>query len=112
MRKAIWTLVTQPPDLAIAARPDENVAKVHVEPIMPLFLQLVSKQADLGPNLFTLPFVQLLLACSVIAAADATGYLCRPKCTGQKSASIQDENLKHYSTCDSKQDNTPVQKGC
>ncbi len=52
MRKAIWTLVTQPPDLAIAARPDENIAEGRVVPVMPLFLLLVSKQADVGPNLF------------------------------------------------------------
>ncbi len=45
----VLSLVTRPPDLAMAARPDENVAKVHVEPVMPLFLQLVSKQAGIGP---------------------------------------------------------------
>ena len=49
MWKAVWTLVTRPPDLAFAARPDENVAQVHVEPVMPLCLQLVSKQAGIGP---------------------------------------------------------------
>ena len=74
----MWTLVTQPPDLAIAGRPDDNVAKVHVEPFMPLFLQLVSKQADVGPNLFSLLILPLMLAYAVIAAADARGYLCRP----------------------------------
>ena len=84
MRKALWTLVTRPPDLAIAARPDENVAKEHVVPVMPLFLQLVSKQADVGPKLFTLLFLQLLLAYSVSAAADARVYLCRPQCMHQK----------------------------
>ena len=84
MRKALWTLVTRPPDLAIAARPDENVAKEHVVPVMPLFLQLVSKQADVGPKLFTLLFLQLLLAHSVSAAADARVYLCRPQCMHQK----------------------------
>ncbi len=83
MRKAIWTLVTPPPDLATAARPDEKVAKVHVQLFMPLFLQLVSKQADVGPNLFTLLFLQLMLAYAVIASADARGYLCRPKCMHQ-----------------------------
>jgi len=45
VRMAVWTLGTRPPDLAIAARPDENVAKVHVELFVPLFLQLISKQA-------------------------------------------------------------------
>ena len=48
MSKAVWTLVTRPPHLAIAARPDEDVAKVYVELFMPLFLQLVSKQTDVG----------------------------------------------------------------
>ena len=68
----------------MAARPDENVAQVHVEPVMPLFLQLVSKQADVGPNLFTLLFLQPLLAYSVTAAADARGCLCMPQCMRQK----------------------------
>jgi hypothetical protein len=68
----------------MAARPDENIAKEHVVPVMPLFLQLVSKQADVGPDLFTLLFLQLLLAYSVTAAADARGYLCRPQCMRQK----------------------------
>ena len=49
MWKAVRTLVTRPPDLAIAARPNDNVAKVHVELCMPLFLQLASKQAGVGP---------------------------------------------------------------
>ena len=84
MRKAIWTLVTQPTDLAIAVRPDENIAEGRVVPVMPLFLQLVSKQADVGPNLFTLLFLQLLLAYSVTAAADARGCLCMPQCMRQK----------------------------
>ncbi len=108
MRKAVWTLVTRPPDLAIAARPDENIAKVHVEFFMPLFLQVISKQADVGPNLFTLLFLQLMLVYAVIAAADARGYLCSHS---QKSTSIQ-EKLQDQSIYDSKQDNTPVQKGC
>jgi hypothetical protein len=89
--KALWTMVTWPPDLAVAARPDENVAKVHVELFMPLFLQLVSKQADVERNLFTLLFLQLLLAYSVSAAADARGYLCRPQCMRQKWRGIQDK---------------------
>ena len=40
---------------------------------LPLFLQLVSKQADVGHNLFTLLLLQLLLAYTVTAAADARG---------------------------------------
>ena len=78
---------------------------------MPLFLQLVSKQADVGHNLFILLFVQLMLAYAVTAAAGARSYLCRPKRTRQKSTSIQ-ERLQDQSIYDSKQDNTPVQKGC
>ena len=39
MWKAIWTLVTRPPDLTMAGRPDENVAKVHIQLFMPLFLR-------------------------------------------------------------------------
>ena len=41
--EALWALITRPPDLAMAGRPDENVAQVHVEPVIPQFLQLVSK---------------------------------------------------------------------
>jgi len=33
----------------MAGRPDENVAQVHVKLLMPLFLQLVSEQAGVGP---------------------------------------------------------------
>ena len=77
--KAVWTLITQPPDLARAARPDKNVAKVPVEAVMPLLLQLVSKQAEVGHNLLMLLPLQLMLAYAVVAAADARGYLCRPK---------------------------------
>jgi len=95
VRMAVWTLGTRPPDLAIAARPDENVAKVHVELFVPLFLQLISKQAGVEPNLFTLPFLQLLLAYAVIAAADARGCLCSPERKCQKSTCIQDKTLKH-----------------
>ena len=90
MRKAIWTLVTQPTDLAIAARPDENIAKELVVPVLPLFLQLVSKQADVGPNLTMLLLLQLMLVYAVIAAADATGYLCTPVHIRHKLTSTQD----------------------
>ena len=47
--KAVWTLVTRPAHLAIAARRYENVAKVHVERFMPLYLQLFSWLADVVP---------------------------------------------------------------
>ena len=49
MRKAIWTLVTQPPDLATAVRLDQNMAKVSVQLFMPLSLQLFRKKADVRP---------------------------------------------------------------
>ncbi len=111
MWKADWTLITPPPHLAIAARPDENVAKVHVQLFMPLFLQLFSKQAAVGPNLTMLLLLQLMLAYAVIAAAGARGYLCRPKCMCQNLTSIRNQ-LKDQSFYGSKQDNTPVQKGC
>ena len=42
----------------MAARPDENVAQVYVEPVMPLFLQLVSKQADIGTVVKLLALLQ------------------------------------------------------
>jgi len=95
----------------MAGRPDENAAQVHIQLLKPLFLQVVSKQADVGPNLFTLLLLQLLLAYAVTAAADARGYLCRPKRMRQKLTSIRNK-LKNQSFYDSKQDNTPVQKGC
>ena len=72
--KAIWTLVTRPLDLAIAARRDENVAKVHVELFVPLFLQLISKQAGIGP------LQALLLRLAVIATADSIGMACKSAC--------------------------------
>ena len=49
MRKAIWTLVTEPPDLATAVRLDQNMAKVSVQLFMPLSLQLSRKKADVRP---------------------------------------------------------------
>ena len=71
-------MVTRPPDLAIAARPDENVAKVHVEFFVPLFLQLISKQAGIWA------LQALLLRLAVIATADSIyGYIgmaCKSAC--------------------------------
>ncbi len=78
---------------------------------MPLFLQLVGKHAVVGPNLFTLLFWQLMLAYAGIAAADARGYLCRPERMRQKLTSIRNK-LSAQRFYVSKQDNTPVQKGC
>ena len=99
----------------MAGRPDENAAQVHIQLLKPLFLQVVSKQADVGLNLFTLLLLQLMLAyaviAAVIAAADARGYLCRPERMRRKLTSIRNK-LTAQSFYDSKQDNTPVQKGC
>jgi len=78
MRKAIWTLVARPPDLAITARPDENVAEVHVELFMPLSLQLVSKQAGIGP---LIRLLALLLWHTVTATVNSIGMACRSACT-------------------------------
>ena len=75
--KALWTLVARPPDLAIAARPDENVAKVHVEPVMPLLLQLVSKQASIGP---LVKLLALALWHTVRASGHATSVPGRSVC--------------------------------
>jgi len=77
VRKAIWTLVTQPPDLAIAARPDDNVAQAHIQLFMPLFLQLVSKQADVRP---VIRLQALLLWYNVSATANAISVPCRSAC--------------------------------
>jgi len=67
-------LVTRPPDLAIAARRDERVAKVHVELVMPLFLQLVSEQAGVGP---LIKLLALMLRHTVSATANVIGMPCR-----------------------------------
>ena len=75
--KALWTLVARPPDLAIAARPDENVAKVHVEPVMPLLLQLVSKQASIGP---LVKLLALLLRHTFSMTVASIGMACRSVC--------------------------------
>ena len=72
-------------------RLDQNMAKVPVQLFMPLLLQLVSKQAGVGPNLFMLLFLQLMLAFAVTASADARGYLCRPKRMLRKSTGIQEK---------------------
>ena len=52
MWKTVWALITRPPDLAIAARLNVDVAKVHVALYMPLGLplglQLFGKQAGVG----------------------------------------------------------------
>jgi len=71
------------------------MAKVHVELFMPLFLQLVSKQADVGPRSFRLLLLQLLPA--GIAVADVRGNLCRSTWR-QIQSSIQLEILQHCIT--------------
>ena len=74
MRNAIWTLVTRLTDLAIAGRPDENVAQVHVALFMPLFLQLISKQARVGP---AAKLQSLLLCHTVSSGTTAIGTPCK-----------------------------------
>ncbi len=74
---AVWTLVTRPSDLALAARPEENVAQVHVELFMPLFLQLISKQAGVGP---LIKLLALLLWQTVRATGNSIGMACRSAC--------------------------------
>jgi len=44
--KTLWTLVTWPPGFAVAVRLDQNMAKVSIELLMPLSLQVFSKPAD------------------------------------------------------------------
>ena len=78
MWKTLWALITPPPDLAVAVWFDVDVAMVHVALYMPLLLQLFSKQAGVGPNLFRLLLVHLLHA--VIAVADVRGIPCRSTC--------------------------------
>jgi len=78
MWKTLWALITRPPDLAVAVWLDVDVAMVHVALYMPLCLQLFSKQAGVGPNLFRLLCVHLLDV--VIAAADVRYVPCRSTC--------------------------------
>ena len=77
MRKAIWTLVTQPPDLATAVRLDQNMAKVSVQLFMPLSLQLSRKKADVRP---AIKLRALLLWRSVDVTVDRIGMACRSAC--------------------------------
>ena len=57
-------------------RLDDNVAKMSIESSMPLYLQLYSKQADVGPYLIRLP-----LWYTVSAVIDAIGMPCILDCT-------------------------------
>jgi len=75
MRKAIWALITGPPHLTMAVRLDHNVANMHVELFMPLFLQLASKQAGVG---LSLPAV--LLWHTVSATFNSIGMPCTSAC--------------------------------
>jgi len=84
MRKTLWALITRPPDLAVAVWLDIDVAMVHIALYMPLFPQLFSKQAGVGPNLFMLLFVHLLDV--VIAVADVRGIPCRSTCYQTQSS--------------------------
>jgi len=74
----------------MAARPDENFAKVHVELCMPLFLQLVSKQTGVGS---AVKLRSLLLWHTVSAAAVVIGMPCR------SAWSIQRQTLFDKSKC-------------
>ncbi len=67
----------------MAVRLDHNVAKVSIEPSMPLSLQLFSKQANIGPYLIRLPI--LLLWYTVSAAINAIGMPCRSDCMNDPS---------------------------
>ena len=58
----------------MAGRLDENVAKVHIQLFMPLFLQLVSKQAGIGT---LVKLLALLLWHTVSATAIVIGMPCR-----------------------------------
>ncbi len=58
----------------MAGRPDDNVAKVRVEPVMPLFLQLVGKQAGIGSLITLLALLQWRTAS---ATANVIGMPCR-----------------------------------
>ena len=93
MWNTVWALITPPPDLTIAVWLDVDVAMVHVALYMPLLLQLFSKQAGVGPNLFRLSLVHLLHA--VIAVANVRGFRCRSTCC-QTQSSTYDELLKHF----------------
>jgi len=84
MWKTLWALITPPPDLAVAVCLDVDVAMVHIALYMPLFLQLFSKQAGVGPNLFMLLFVHLFDA--VIAVADVRGIPCISTCYQTQSS--------------------------
>jgi len=78
VRKAIWALITCPPHLTTAVRPDDAAAKVYVALVVPLSLQLFCKQADVGPKAFRLFLLRLSLA--GIAVANERGSLCRSTC--------------------------------
>ena len=75
------------------------MAKVHIQLFMPLFLQLVSKQADVGPTSIRLPtFTSMLLSQVLPAGIDVAivrGNLCRSTCVLVSLIIVQEEMLKH-----------------
>ena len=75
--KAVWALVTRPPHLAVAVRLDQNMTKVSIELLMPLSLQLFSKQTDVGP---LVELRSLLLWQTVSTTVYATDMPCRSAC--------------------------------
>ena len=66
MWKALWALITRPTDLAVPVGRDQKMAKVFVQLVMPLSLQLFCKQAGVGANPILL--LVLLLWYTVTAA--------------------------------------------
>jgi len=78
MWKALWALITRPPDLAVAVGRHQKMAKVFVQLFMPLFLQLFCKQAGVGANPILL--LVLLLWYTVTAATNAICMACRSAC--------------------------------
>jgi len=58
----------------VTVRLDQNMAKVSIELLMPLSLQLVSKQADVGP---AIKLWSLLLWHTVSAYVHTTYMPCR-----------------------------------
>ena len=81
------------------------MAKVHIQLFMPLFLQLVSKQADVGPTsirLLRLPtFISMLLSQVLPGGVDVAivrGNLCRSTCVLMSLIIVQEEMLKHLIT--------------
>ena len=70
VRMAIWALITMPPHLPVAVRPDEDVALMSILGRVPLALQHWAEQADV---------CTLVLICLLIRALL---LLCTATCPG------------------------------